>query len=131
METNKEKIEFPIKKEYISMQDAMDIQIMASQLFENFDGGFGMMSNDQHALHQPIRNDITIGFTTTLPSASDLASYSWPPNNLSLDKDYVPYKKSIRFSLLEVLFEICMVLGVRFTPTKDCIKKCLKTSQTR
>lgn len=120
-----EQIEYPIRGEYISMKDASNIQRLASKIFTNFDGGFGGVNyEDLYEMHQPVNDNITIGFLTDKPDSSDLSMYTWPPNDLSID-DYRPYKKSIRFSLFEVLFEICQVLDVKFSPTKSCINDCI------
>jgi hypothetical protein len=120
-----EQLEFPIREEYISMKDASNIQRLSSKIFTNFDGGFGGVNDeDSYEMNQPVKDYITIGFVTNKPNSTDLSIYTWPSNKLSLD-DYRPYKKSVRFSLFEVLFEICQVLGVEFSPTKSCINDCV------
>lgn len=119
------KIEFPINDEYFSIRDAYNLQNLISNIFNNFDGGFGgVADNDSYEIHQPIKDDITFGFTTFKPNSRDIATFSWPPNGLTID-DYTPYKKSIRYTIFEVLFEICKILEVEFSPTKSCINNCI------
>lgn len=120
------KIEFPIKDDYISIRDASNLQKLISNMFDNFDGGFGgALDTDLYEMHQPIDDrNISFGFTTFKPNSRDIATFTWPPNGLSFE-DYSPYKKSIRFSMFEVLFEVCKVLNVEFSPTKSCINNCI------
>lgn len=118
------KIKYPEMVEYISIADANKVQIMCKEIFENFDGGFGMYSNDDYLYHQAVNGkNIDFGFVTNGPNSGDICTYTWPPNDLKLE-DYTPYTKSIRYSLLEVLFEICKILEVEFSPTKNCINDC-------
>ena len=49
-----EKIKYPEMTEYISIADANKVQIMCKEIFENFDGGFGMYSHDDYLYHQAI-----------------------------------------------------------------------------
>lgn len=120
------KIKYPEMAEYISIADANRIQIMCKELFENFDGAFGMYSEDDYLYHQPINGkNIDFGFVTNGPNAGDICTYTWPPNNLKME-DYIPYTKSIRYTMFEVLFEICKILEVEFSPTRNCINNCFK-----
>lgn len=125
-----EKVKYPEMTEYISVSDANKIQIMCKQIFENFDGGFGGALDDKHLCHQPIteRMSVSYGFVTDGPNANDISVYTWKPNDLKME-DYTPYRKSIRYSILEVLFEICKILNVEFAPNKKCINECFEKLQ--
>lgn len=117
-------MDFPVKNDYISVKDLVELQKICSTLFDNFNGGFGY-SNDELSLHQPVDlSTITLSFLTDKPNNQDIATYTWSPNKLSMD-DYKPYVKSIRYNVLEVLFEVCNRLGIEFSPDKKCIHRCI------
>lgn len=119
-------MKYPEMTEYISIEDATKVQILCKKLFENFDGGFCGDLENSHLLHQPINDkNIDFGFLTDTPDSQDIAFYTWKPNQLKIE-NYHPYIKTIRYSLFEVLFEICKILGVSFSPTKNCIDECFK-----
>lgn len=117
-------MKFRIPKDYISYEDAGKVQEMAQSLFENFDGGWGVFTDDKYQMHQPFPVERgSIGFLTGEPNSRDIATLTWPPNKLSME-DYIPYQKSIRFTIFEVLYELCKGFGVEFSPSKECIQNC-------
>ncbi|HMT01787.1 MAG TPA: hypothetical protein PKD00_00515 [Burkholderiales bacterium] len=122
----KTKLIYPDSKTYISYADALNVQTMCKELFDNFDGGFGLYAYDEYTLHLPIKSqELQFGFTTYAPGDMELASYSWAPNELSIE-DYTPRLKRIGYSIYQVLYVIAKELKIEYSPDKQCIEKCFE-----
>lgn len=116
-------MDFPIKNDYISYKDLRILQKIVGTIFDNFNGGFGC-SDREYDLHQPVDMGWSpFSFKIETPNSNDIAMHTWPPNKLSID-DYTPYVKSVKYHTFEVLYEVCKIYGIEFTPDKACIYKC-------
>ncbi len=114
------KVELVPEQDYVSKGLLLEFQEVVKELFSNFDGGFGLMRDDNHQKHQPVnagwgtRDEITFGFTTMKPIPHDIAMLTWPPNGFKGVEDYFEPRqaKSYRINWIEMITIVCEVYNI-------------------
>jgi hypothetical protein len=115
------KTEFAINPNYLRIVDALRIQNMAKNLFENFDGGFGIFDDRDYFLRQHIdeKEQISLGFTGK-------KNY-WDLYYEHLgDRNPKDHRTCFRVTVETALFEICKKLKVHYSPDRHCVTKCVE-----
>ena len=114
------KTEIIPKTNYLRNKDANLIQIMASKMFSNFNGGFGFYSDSEHVMQSPIDHNVSISFVTDKMDYNDMFMRTY--NNLEFE--YTPRLKSFRLPVEEVLFLICKEFDIDYSPDRLCVENC-------
>lgn len=118
------KIEYiPNLNNYIRGKDLEILLQLTEKLFSNFNGGWGWINASDYIFEYPADLTKTIGFYTTKNTEENDASIRW--NNLKFE--YPESLKSVRVPVLNVLYLICKILNIEYSPTRDCIIKCNET----
>jgi len=115
------KFKIEIKSNHLRNIDFVRIQELAEILFSNFNGGFGFYKHEDHKLREFINasdRKLDISFTAN----QDYWDLYYIFLNCPINKEKVC---SFRIPVENVLFEICKIFELEYSPYTECVLACI------
>lgn len=117
-----EKIKLSINEKSLRNIDATRIQNIFSELFSNFNGGFGWHVDADYIMRQYLASEYNM-LTMSITDCRDYWDLYYSFLDHPVDESKV---KSVRITIETALFEICKRLEIEYSPTSDCVDSCIK-----